>query len=301
MPVELDSTGGSAILHRAKKAVGVYSVADGDQPGGELNLGNHGRVMGLTPLVCGNIKGFHNVHRNPDTQKAFAEKWDQSPHMVTSAADGSKVSFEQASVANATGMTVEKLGMLGGEFDGHLDELCHTGRYDIDRLLELGGVVDYVVGAKPLPGVFVFATVDDPKQKHFLELYKLGKGPLYSFYTPYHLCHLEVPLSTARAVIFRDPTVVPLRPMVDVVTTAKIDLNPGDVLDQIGGFTHYGLCEKYPLTRKGKLLPQGLAEGCRMRRPVARDTVITYDDVELPKGRTIDQLRQEQDQLFPVD
>ena len=105
--------------------------------------------------------------------------------MVTSFADGSKVSFEQSIVANATGMRVAQRGMLGFDHQGHVDEL--TTRYDLDMLRELGGIVDYVVGASPNPGVFCLAEHTDPKQRHYLNLYKLGEGPLYSFYTPWHL------------------------------------------------------------------------------------------------------------------
>jgi hypothetical protein len=146
--------------------------------------------------------------------------------MVTSFADGTKISFEQAIVANATGMTVARRGMRGLTFDGHVDELTST--YDVGELEQLGGVVDYVVGSRPGPGVYVMATHDDPKQRHYLELYKLGTGPLYSFYTPYHLCHFEVPQTVARAVLFGDATLTPLGPpTVEVVTTAKRDLPAG--------------------------------------------------------------------------
>ena len=48
------------------------------------------------------------------TQKGFAEKWKQNPAMVTSFADGSKISFEQAIVANATGFQVQSRGMSRG-------------------------------------------------------------------------------------------------------------------------------------------------------------------------------------------
>lgn len=299
MNAELDATVGSALQHHARKAGVIFSVSDGDQPGVELNLWRYVRSLGLTPLVCGNIKGLQDEYRNPTTQKAFAEKWGQNPYMVTSFADGSKISFEQACVANATGMSVELRGMRGGDFDGHVDELCQNGRYDIDRLRELGGVVDYVVKSRPSPGVFVFGTHDDPKQKHMLNLYKLGPGPLYSFYTPYHLCHFEVPLSAARVALFRDVVLAPVRPMVDVITLAKVDLKAGQTLDAIGGYLTYGQCEKYPVSRAENLLPQGLAEGCTLKRDLPRDTAITYDDVEVPPGRLCDQLRAEQDALFP--
>ena len=300
MNAELDATVGSIIRRHADKAGVIFSVSDGDQPGVELNLHRFVKSIGLTPLVCGNIKGLQDEYRTPTTQKSFAEKWGQNPYMVTSFADGSKISFEQACVANATGMTVEMRGMRGGDFEGHVDELCHSGRYDVDLLRSLGGVVDYTVKSKPGPGVFVLASHDDPKQQHMLNLYKLGPGPLYSFYTPYHLCHFEVPLSAARVALFRDTVLAAAQPSVDVITLAKEDLKSGDMLDAIGGYKTYGQCEKYAISRTGRLLPQGLAEGCRLKRDLPKDSVITYDDVELPEGRLCDKLRAEQDQLFGV-
>ena len=44
----------------------------------------------------------------------------------------------------------------------------------------------------------------------------------------------------------------------------------------------------------GRYLPEGLVEGCRLTKAVAKDAVITYDDVELPVGRLADALRAEQ-------
>jgi len=213
--------------------------------------------------------------------------------MVTSFADGTKVSFEQALVANATGMTVEKRGLRGADHRGHVDEL--TAAYDVDALRELGGVVDYVVGSKPGPGVFVLATHDDPKQRHYLNLYKLGEGPLYSFYTPYHLCHFEVPLTVARAVLFGDAAIQPAGPpTVEVVTVAKHDLTAGQALDGLGGYDTYGVCERADVTAGERLLPMGVAEGCTLRHDVPKDQVLTYADVQVPEGRLIDRLRAEQ-------
>ncbi len=298
MNVELDATVGSALQHHAKKAGVLYTIADGDQPGVEMNLWRYVKSIGMEPLVCGNIKGLQDAYRTPTTQKGFAEQWGQDPYMVTSFADGTKISMEQACVANATGMQVEMRGMRGGDFEGHIDELCHSGRYDVDRLRELGGVVDYTVKTQPAPGVFVLATNEDPKQKHMLDLYKLGKGPLYSFYTPYHLCHFEVPLSVARVVLFDDVVLAAEQPKVDVITMAKTDLKAGDMLDALGGYMTYGQCENYPVVRSENLLPQGLAVGCRLKHDLSKDTAITYDDVEIPAGRMCDQLRAEQNQLF---
>ena len=297
MNAELDGTIGSILKVYADRAGVILSACDGDQPGVQMNLYRFVKSIGLTPLLCGNIKGLQDPYRNPTTQEGFARRWGQKPHMVTSFADGTKISFEQAIVANATGMQVAKRGMLGYEFKGHVDEM--TDMYDVEQLKQLGGIVDYVVGTKPGPGVFVFATHDDPKQKHYLNLYKLGEGPLYSFYTPYHLCHFEVPLSVARVVLLQDTVMSPLgEPTVDVVATAKINLKAGDVLDGIGYYMTYGQCENSEVARQENLLPMGLAEGCRLKRNIAKDSVLTYEDVELPSGRLCDRLRAEQNAYF---
>ena len=296
---EVDGTVGSVLKAKADKAGVVLSGCDGDQPGVQLNLYRFVTSIGLTPLVCGNIKGLQDEYRTPTTQKSFAEKWGQDPYMVTSFADGTKISFEQAIVANATGMTVEKRGMRGADHRGHVDEL--TGAYDVDALKAAGGVVDYVVGSQPGPGVYVLATHDDPKQRHYLNLYKLGEGPLYSFYTPYHLCHFEVPLTVARAVLFNDAALAPLGgPTVEVVTTAKRDLPTGHAVDGLGGYDTYGVAERADVTAAEKLLPMGVAEGCVTTRDIAKDEVLTYADVTLPAGRLVDQLREEQAALYPV-
>ncbi|MEU4377513.1 NAD(P)H-dependent oxidoreductase [Pseudonocardia alni] len=297
MNAELDGTVGPLLAHRARAAGVVLTGADGDQPGVQANLLRFVRGIGVTPLVAGNIKGLQDEYRTPTTQQAFAEKWGQDPYMVTSFADGTKVSFEQAIVANAFGFTVGKRGMYGRDHAGHVDELTQT--YDVDELRELGGVVDYVVGAKPGPGIYVLGTHDDPKQRHYLNLYKLGEGPLYSFYTPYHLCHFEVPNTIVRAVDFADAALSPpAGQRVDVVATAKQDLKAGHTVDGLGGYDTYGVAESSPVTRAERLLPMGVAEGCTLVRDVAKDAVLTYDDVTLPPGRLVDALREEQEKLF---
>ena len=297
MNAELDGTLGPILKVHADRAGVVITNSDGDQPGVEMNLFRFVTSIGLTPLVCGNIKGLQDPYRTPTTQRAFAERWGQKPEMVTSFADGTKISFEQAIVANATGFRAPKRGLLGWDHAGHVDEL--TTRYDAEQLREWGGIVDYVVGAKPSPGVYVIATHDDPKQRHYLNLYKLGEGPLYSVYTPYHLCHFEVPLSVARAVLFRDAVVAPLGPpMVEVISTAKRDLRAGETIDGLGGYMVYGQCENADVTRADRLLPIGLAEGCRLTRDIPKDQVLTYEDVEIPEGRLADALRAEQEAYF---
>jgi predicted homoserine dehydrogenase-like protein len=291
MNAEMDATFGLELRARADEAGVIYSVSDGDQPGVEMNLWRYVKGLGMEPLVCGNIKGLQDCRRNPTTQEGFAKTWNQGVKMVTSFADGTKISFEQACVANATGMCVSQRGMLGGDFKGHIDELCHSGRYDVDELRRLGGVVDYVVGSSPAAGVFVLATHDDPFHQFNLKLYKMGDGPLYAFYAHTHLCYFDVPISAARMVLFRDTVIAAREHKVDVVTVAKTDLKAGTVLDGIGGYHSYGVCENAPAAVADRLLPMGLSEGCRLLRDIPCDAVIGYDDVEVPAGRLIDELR----------
>jgi predicted homoserine dehydrogenase-like protein len=299
MNAELDGTVGPMLKVYADRAGVVYTNADGDQPGVIMNLYRFVRGIGVKPVLCGNIKGLHDPYRNPTTQEGFARQWGQNPSMVTSFADGSKISFEQAIVANGTGMRVAVRGMHGPTVATGTPIQETMDLYPLEDLLEGPGIVDYVVGAVPSPGVFVLGTHDHPTQKHYLNLYKLGSGPLYCFYTPYHLCHFEVPNTVARAALFHDAALAPAGgPCVDVVATAKRPLKAGDVLDGIGHYMTYGLCENADVTRREGLLPIGLAEGCRLLRDVAKDEVLRFSDVEVPKGRLCDELWDEQNRHF---
>jgi len=299
MNAELDGTVGPLLKTYADRAGVILTASEGDQPGVQMNLYRFVRGIGLRPLLIGNVKGLQDEYRNPTTQEGFAKQWGQNVHMVTSFADGTKISFEQAIVANAVDFSVAKRGMLGLDHRQHVDDL--TTVYDYDQLREWGGIVDYVVGSQPGPGVFILADHDDAKQRHYLNLYKLGPGPLYSFYIPYHLCHFEVPSSVARAVLLGDPVMEPLAgPKVDVVAVAKRNLEAGHTIDGLGGYDTYGVAENYSVSRGENLLPIGLAEGCRVTHAIAKDTALTYNDVEVPEGRIGDRLREEQDQLFPA-
>lgn len=276
---ELDATVGPYLQMKARESGVRYTLGDGDQPGVTLNLYRHVQQMGFRPLVCGNIKGMLDHYRNPETQKGFAEANGLSVNMVTSFADGTKVSLEQAAIANATGMRVAQRGMLAIDYSGHVDDL--TGRYDIDQLNELGGIVEMVIGAQPGPGVFVFATTDDPVSKRFLEYGKLGKGPLYSFYVPYHLLFFELPVSIARLVDFQDGTLDAREDFsVEVLATAKRPLQAGQILDDMGGFDHYGECENSDQVQAQGFLPVAFACGKKLLRDVPKDQAIRWSDVE---------------------
>ena len=297
MNAEIDATIGPILQVYAKKYGGFLSACDGDEPGVQMNLVRWVKGLGLIPRVIGNIKGLQDPYRNPTTQKGFAEQWGQNPAMVTSFADGSKISFEQAIVANATGFRVQKRGMSRGL--EYRDDIMKIGKlYDIEEVRALGGIIDYVVGT-PLTKVYVLAEHTDPKQQKYLNLYKMGEGPLYPFFTPYHLVHFEVPNSIARAFLFKDSVAPPLSgPVVEVCAVAKRDLQAGEVLDDYGMYMTYGEAVNSDEMNKMQYLPEGLVEGCKLRRPIRKDTVLTYADVDLPVGRLADRLRAEQYKHF---
>ncbi len=295
MNAELDATVGPVLKQYAEKEGVVYTNADGDQPGVIMNLFRYVESIGCRPVLAGNMKGLQDVRRTPETQKAYAKQFHQKPQMVTSFADGTKISMEMAVIANATGFTVGRRGMYGPECS-HVTDAINL--FPMEQMMETG-LVDYILGAEPGGGVFVLGYNENKIQQQYLQYYKMGDGPLYTFYTPYHLCHLEAPLTAARAVLFRDSAVTPLGgPVCDVITKAKKDLKAGEILDGIGGFTCYGELEKSEICQLENLLPMGLNEGCKLKRDVQIDRPITYDDIILPQGRLCDRLREEQNQLF---
>ena len=137
--------------------------------------------------------------------------------------------------------------------------------------------------------IFCLAEHADPKQRHYLSLYKMGEGPLYPFWIPYHLPHFETPNAIARVVLFGDDVAPPLGgPVVEVCAVAKRDLKAGEMLDDYGMFMTYGEAVNVEEMSSGRYLPEGLVEGCRLRRARGEGQVLTYDDVELPAGRVAD-------------
>jgi len=295
MNAELDATLGPILKVHADRAGVVITNTDGDEPGVAMNLYRFVKTVGLRPVLAGNLKGMIDPYRNPDTQREFAEKNKQKPVMITSFADGTKLSMELAVLANATGFRVAKRGMFGHRCS-HVKDVLNLFPLELFRG---GGLVDYVLGAEPHTGAFVVGYDDHPIRRQYLNYFKMGDGPLYVFYTPYHLPHVQIATSVARAVLFQDATVTPQgEPVCDVITVAKRDLKRGETLDGIGGFTCYGMIDNSDVSRKENLLPMGISDGCRLKNDIRRDQAIAYSDVDLPEGRFCDKLKDEQNACF---
>lgn len=295
MNAEVDAAVGPILKVYADRNNVVYTYTDGDEPGVAMNLFRFVESIGYKPVLMGQIKGFLDRYRNPDTQREFAEKAKQKPSMVASFADGSKLAIESAIIGNATGFKPGKLGMYGHRCK-HVKDLLKL--FSVDDFAK-GGLVDFVLEAEPHTGAFVMGYNDHPVKKQYMSYFKMGDGPLYMFYTPYHLPHLQLPASVARAVLFHDATLTPRgAPVCDAVATAKRDLKAGETLDGMGGFTCYGLIDTYERSAAAKSLPMSLSVDCRLKRDIGKDQPISYTDVVLPAGRLCDQLRAEQTAHF---
>jgi predicted homoserine dehydrogenase-like protein len=294
---ELDSFIGPILKAKADQAGVVLTHTDGDEPGVAMTLLRYLRSLGLRPVAAGNLKGMVDYYRNPDTQRAFAEKNDQDPKKVTSFADSTKLSMEATVLANATGFRVGRRGMYGPACK-EVREMANL--LPADQMLATG-LVDYALGASPYTGAFVIVHEESELKKAQLAYYKLGDGPFYVFYTPFHLPHIQLASTIGRAIVLRDATVAPIAgPVCEVVTVAKRDLKTGERLDGIGGFCSYGLVENATIARGMSALPIALSDGCVLRRDVLKDTVLRFDDVEAAGSSLTEQLWREQCARWPL-
>jgi predicted homoserine dehydrogenase-like protein len=294
---ELDSTLGPILKLRADAAGVVLTDMAGDQPAVLMDLVDEVRMLGFRPLLAGNIKSLLDHRRTPETQKAFADAHGQRPKMITSFADGTKIAAEMAVVANATGFGVATRGMLGPRAD-RVEQAPDL--FDVEALLERP-IVDYLLGAEPSFGVFVLGYDDDPLTRSYMKFYKMGDGPVYTFYRPFHIGPLETVQSVARAVLLGDAAVTPLgAPVTEVVALAKRGLKEGETLDGIGGFTVYGMLENTAGARAERLLPMGLTDGATLLRPVDVDAALTFDNVTLAPDRLAERLWREQAARFDL-
>jgi predicted homoserine dehydrogenase-like protein len=236
-------------------------------------------------------------YRNPDTQRGFAQKYDQDPKRVTSFADASKLSMETTVLANATGFRAGRRGMYGPPCE-HVREMASL--LPADQMLSTG-LVDYALGAAPHTGAFVIIYEDNKLKQAQMGYVKMGDGPFYVFYTPFHLPHIQIASTIGRAVLHGDATVAPLEgPVCEVISIAKRDIKAGERLDGIGGFCAYGLIENSDTARSINALPLSLSEDCVLRRDVKKDEVISFADVNLPSRGVVDELWNEQLALWPA-
>ena len=289
---ETDATVGPLLAQIADQRGLVYTGSDGDQPGVMMRLIEYVEAIGLDVVAAVNCKGFLDVHATPKTIRSWAERQGTSLKMTTAFTDGTKMNVENCSVANAAGLISASRGMTG------IETTLSKALDDFGAALTETGVVEYTLGGDFGSGVFVIGSGAHPDlAAPYLEYLKMGPGPWYLFFRPWHLVHFETPLSIAEAVLDGQPTIAPMgAPVAQVVTLAKRALSMGDVLGGIGTADHYGEIDRLQDSRD--LLPVGLAEGALMTRFVEQDEPLTLDDIELNEDQPIVKLWRAQHEMF---
>jgi len=296
LTVETDVTVGYMLRSMAEAAGVVYTVSAGDEPGAIKELYDFADALGFEIVAAGKGKNNPlNRKATPDTLAAEAAAKEMNAKMLASFVDGTKTMVEMTAVANATGLVPEVRGMHGPTTTvadlPNVFSLREQG-----GILQRSGVVDYALGVAP--GVFVIVTTHQEEIVKELRYLKVGSGPNWVLFRPYHLTSIETPLSVGKAVLYEETTIATTQPPVaETFAVAKRRLHTGEVLDTIGGFTFYGLIERADVSREERLLPVGLAPGAVLTHDVDEGQPITYDDVQLDESKTILNLRRMQDKL----
>lgn len=280
MNYEADLMFGSWLMELAERKGLVYTVCDGDQPAVLRRLTDEMTFLGFRLVLAGNIKGFLDRYANPVSIAPEADKRGLDHRMCASYTDGTKLSIEMSVLANGLGLRTAAVGMLGPRVDDIHDVFDH---FDFAALWDgRTGLVDYVLGARPTGGVFAIGYTDDPYQQETLAWFppKMGPGPFYLFYRPYHLGHFEAMATVAEAALNRTPILQPWHGFrTNVYAYAKKGLRSGETLDGIGGHTCYGMIENCGDVDDRPGLPICLADGVALRRDIPRDGRILWDDV----------------------
>ncbi|MFM8989292.1 MAG: NAD(P)H-dependent oxidoreductase [Alphaproteobacteria bacterium] len=302
MNVEADVTIGAWLRRAAEKAGVVYTLGAGDEPSSAMELINFVQGMGWPVIAAG--KGKNNpfrVEATPDEYREEAARRNMNPRMLVEFVDGSKTMIEMTAIANATGLVPDRPGMHGP--DAKVAELhkvlCPA---EDGGLLSRRGVVDFTVAKGVAPGVFVVTELRHPRLRERMHDLHLGEGPYYTFFRPYHLTSLEVPLSAAAAVLFRQSHMIPLeRPVGECAALAKKDLPAGTRLDAIGEYCYRGWATTRAHARSIRAVPLGLAQGGTTTAPIRAGEYLTEDNCRLDETLEIVRLRRLQDRMLDGD
>ncbi|WRH61833.1 MAG: NAD(P)H-dependent oxidoreductase [Fuscovulum sp.] len=300
MNVEADVTIGAYLRSEAERLGVIYSLGAGDEPSSCMELIEFVSAMGHRIISAGKGKNNPlNIDATPAEYTEEAIRRHMNPRMLVEFVDGSKTMVEMAAIANATGLIPDKPGMHGPA----------AGRDELNKMLipaSAGGLlssaegrVDYTIGKGVAPGVFVVAEMDHPRIWERMEDLKMGKGPYFTFFRPYHLTSLEVPLTCARVVLYGKADMVPLsRPVAEVCAVAKKDLAVGDTLDQIGEYCYRAWIMEAGEARGAGAVPCGLLTGAKVTTPIRKGELITYANAAVPADSKIAALRSRQDRML---
>lgn len=300
MNVEADVTIGAYLRSEAERLGVIYSLGAGDEPSSCMELIEFVSAMGHRIISAGKGKNNPlNFDATPDAYTEEAVRRHMNPRMLVEFVDGSKTMVEMAAIANATGLIPDRPGMHG--------PAC--SRDELNKVLipqSAGGVlssgegrVDYSIGKGVAPGVFVVAEMDHARIRERMEDLKMGEGPYFTFFRPYHLTSLEVPLTCARAVLYGKADMVPMaRPVAEVCAVAKKEMAVGETLDQIGEYCYRAWIMTVPEARSAGAIPCGLLTGAKVTAPIRKGDLITRNNTVVPTNSKIAALRLRQDAML---
>ncbi|HEV7276026.1 MAG TPA: NAD(P)H-dependent oxidoreductase [Devosiaceae bacterium] len=299
MNVEADVTIGPYLKQQADRLGVVYSVGAGDEPSSCMELIEFATTLGLRIVAAG--KGKNNAlnhHAVPDDYREEAERRNMNPRMLVEFVDGSKTMVEMCAIANATGLVPDVPGMHGPKADR--DDMVKVLIPEADGgILSRKGVVDFTVGKGVAPGVFVIVEAEHPRIIERMDDLHIGTGPYYSFFRPYHLTSLEVPLTAARIMLYGRPDMVPLpQPVAEVCAVAKRDLAVGETFDAIGETCYRSYIMTIGDARARRAVPVGLLEGGKVTAPVRKGELLTAANAAPDATTRLYALRRLQDQML---
>jgi predicted homoserine dehydrogenase-like protein len=238
---------------------------------------------------------------------------DYNAQMFNSFLDGTKSAIEMAAVANASGLTPAPDGLafppcgvddlarvLRPRDEGGC--LAHVGQVEVISSLERDG---RPVSRDLRWGVYVTFRAGDASGADYVRQcfreYGFSTDPTGRYcamYKPFHAIGLELGITVASVGLRHEPTGQAAAWRGDVVATAKRDLFAGETLDGEGGYTVYG--KPMPATASVRLggLPLGLAHGMKLKRTVAVNAPLRWDDVEFDANAEAVKVRREMEHLF---
>lgn len=316
--VESDVMVGPLLAEKARRRGVVYSMAYGDQPALICELVDWARACGFEITAAGKGMNFEPRYRysTPDTVWGFfgwseeeVAKGDFNPKMYNSFTDGTKAAIEMAAVANGTGLDCPDDGLAFPPAGLH--DLAKVFRPAADGgRMARSGLVDIAASQEPdgrevvnniRYGVFVTFKAHNEYARACFKQYGLLTDPsgwYASMWRPFHIIGLETSISVLSAVLRNEPTGCSKEFRGDAVATAKKNLTPGEYLDGEGGFAVWANAIPAEKSLRLRALPIGLAHHVKVIRPVPRDTIVTFDDVELVDDLDVVAIRREMETRF---
>ena len=275
--VETEATIGLALNKEAEKNNTIVTVGDGDEPVAAVELFNFAKEISFDVIAIG--KGKNNpfdVFKTPKDLEKEALKKNMNPYMLTSFVDGSKTMIEMAALANYLDFNIDTDGMHGP--NSTYDELNSIFiPKSSGGILEKTNIVDFAFGVAP--GVFAIVYSEDDYVNYEMEYLKMGKGPYWTLYRPYHLTSLEIPRTIMKLMVDKETQLSAKKWNVEVVAHSKKDLKAGTNLGSIGGENIYGKAMRVENSKN--LAPLGLSENNILNSDVKKGDPIEIKNIDI--------------------